>query len=171
MSLMTAFLAFLPALAAKKTEPEPELDPQIELLQAREGRERAEALLADTRREVSALAIEVGALRDMLREGDRFIADLTANLPLPAVTYVDPPVPAVAYERQAVDPRRMAAYPNQGMQCVNAQALHQQSQQLAAQADFMAALTPRDIQEIQWRSCTCVPGRANALLGGGIGRI
>ena len=129
MSLMTALLAFLPALAAKKAEPE--LDLEIELLQAREGRARAETLLADARYQMVALETEIFALRR---------------------------------EREAVDHRRMAAYLNQGMQCVN-----QQSQQLAAQLNYQAqqlgalGLAPRE--EIDGRPCTCVPGHADALIG------
>jgi hypothetical protein len=145
MSLMTALLAFLPALAARR-EPETEtgLDPQIELAQAREGRKRAET--------------ERDNLLLMLVERDRVINRLVAER---ATTPMPPPLglQPVFFPAPGMYPQRNDAiqHSQQNAQLCNQQALAQQ-QFLQDRQGWLSGLAA-DMADF----CTCVPARHDAL--------
>jgi hypothetical protein len=143
MSLLTALLAFVPALAAKR-ETEAERD------------------LADARHQINELSIHIEALRTdrdeifaMLRERDRVIASLSANLPLGV--QAPPNVPDLRYMQA------LAPLPPEFI------GLQQAAEQLQAQTwSRMQALAQSQMNAPNF--CTCVPGRADALVGAYRGR-
>ena len=158
MSLLTALLAFVPALAPRKVE-EPFLDPQIELAQARDGRERAEDKLCDARHQINALSVEIAALRRendvilaMVHERDRVIANLSARY-YPAQQFI-----------HAADGQRAL----KGQQYAQALQSQQYAQALQNQQAAHALLGQQSHQQSQvvWSPCTCVPGRYEALRHG-----
>ena len=149
MSLLTALLAFVPALASKR-EPGTALDPEIELLQARRDRELAEDKVQIVRHQMVGLSVEIAALRRendaiiaMLLERDRVINSLTAQSP-----YAPAPLP--------VHPAQHTVFAFDGQrQLANAQ--NQGRNAHLPQNNLSLVFNPG------WRSCTCVPGRSAAL--------
>ena len=149
MSLMTALLAFVPALGVKAA-PEPEPDRNAELLEHRgalllaalEERDRG-------RHEISAMAIEIAALRRendavlaMVHERDRVIAGLNGRISALTGGWGGP-------EEQRVYGQQLANRFGENHNFL-AQAGQQQAQLNAHQTEYQ-------------RTCTCVPGRADAL--------
>ena len=155
MSLLTALLAFVPALAPRKVE-EPFLDPQIELAQAREGRERAEGMARDRGRQISALSIEVAALR---RENNAILA----YVPQPAVeralrSQLHPVAHPLEHEGQR------AVYAGMHAQMPGLQQSVQDYVQAAQALLNQQGVPPLgEVVRVQWPACTCVPGRYAAL--------
>jgi hypothetical protein len=150
MSLMTALLAFVPALGVKAA-PEPEPDRNAELLEHRgalllaalEERDRG-------RHEISAMAIEIAALRRendavlaMVRERDRVIAGLNGRISALRGGWGGP-------EEQWVYGQQLANRFGENHNLLLAQAGQQLAQLNALQTEYQ-------------RTCTCVPGRADAL--------
>ena len=149
MSLLTALLAFVPAVAARKVE-----EPFLELSQAREDLEHAEDRLADARHQINALSIEVEALRRenrAIRERDLVV--ISAPLPPLPPEFTELQFAAENVQRE-VTGRMLAA------------------QMLAAQSQMQALNSqmnmPRGAFE---RFCTCVPARSDALRRGILGGL
>lgn len=164
MSLLTALLAFVPALAARKVE-----EPLLELPQVGEDLEHA---LADARHQIDALSIEVEALRCENRAIMGMVRhDLvrSANLPLPAQTFtvgegLPQEPPAIRYQPLEFIPLQEAA------ENVQTEVM---GRMLAAQSQMQSALNsqmnmPHGAFE---RFCTCVPGRSDALRRGILGGL
>jgi hypothetical protein len=150
MSLLTALLAFVPALAARKVE-----EPLLELPQVGEDLEHA---LADAHHQIDALSIELEALRCENRAIMGMVRhDLvrSANLPLPALPPEFTPLQQAAQKVQAEVMGRMLAGQAQ-MQALNSQ---------------MNVFANGPGVVVDWSACTCVPARADALRRGILGGL